>query len=108
VDHPEVQEPNREPIHSARTGGMIEKMRTCSFDFTVLHLADKIGYTRHYDAGGYEDDENEEDMENDDEFGSDAERGKSQALCLGIHVADYDICLFSNRGSRAKARAIHG
>ncbi|KAI5451634.1 hypothetical protein NCC49_001615 [Naganishia albida] len=29
----------------------------------------------HYDAGGYEDDENEEDMENDDEFGSDAERG---------------------------------
>ncbi|KAJ9108522.1 hypothetical protein QFC20_003428 [Naganishia adeliensis] len=28
----------------------------------------------HYDAGGYEDDENEEDMENDDEFGSDAER----------------------------------
>jgi len=28
---------------------------------------------RHYDAGGYED--AEEDMENDDEFGSDAERG---------------------------------
>ncbi|KAJ9103217.1 hypothetical protein QFC21_002640 [Naganishia friedmannii] len=30
----------------------------------------------HYDAGGYEDEE--EDMENDDEFGSDAERGRTR------------------------------
>lgn len=35
---------------------------------------------RHYDAGGYEDEE--EDMENDDEFGSDAERGRSFIVAL--------------------------
>lgn len=67
-------------IRSARTDEMTGRMRSY-FLLAVLNLAHPFFFDRHYDAGGYEDDENEEDMENDDEFGSDAERGK---LCRAL------------------------
>lgn len=76
-----MQEPNPVSIRSARMDEMTGRMRSY-FLLAVLYLAHPFFFDRHYDAGGYEDDENEEDMENDDEFGSDAERGKFRGACL--------------------------
>lgn len=44
-------------------------------------------FFRHYDAGGYE-----EDMENDDEFGSDAERGKLGSVQPLKQQDSYFLC----------------
>lgn len=69
--------------------------------FLALRLAK--GVSRHYDAGGYEDDENEEDMENDDEFGSDAERGKQYASLSQPILKLMEIRFVDDRGPRAHA-----
>jgi hypothetical protein len=59
--------------------------------------------SRHYDAGGYQDDENEEDMENDDEFGSDAERGKQNPSLQLVNRRLMKTCLSVDRGPWAYA-----
>lgn len=74
------------------------------FLLAVLNLANPFFFGRHYDAGGYEDDENEEDMENDDEFGSDAERGKLCRALSWTQVLIMSSLLDNSRGPWAKAR----